>query len=66
RRANTAINVMGRGHIADDEETRRIVYEQSPEGEQTDDTHRHGVALVIDVTRLQANLGPGRGNYSMG
>ena len=66
RRANTVINVMGRGHIADDEETRRLVYEQSPEVEQTHDTHRHGVALVIDVTRLQANLGPGRGNYSMG
>ncbi|HEU0169504.1 MAG TPA: pyridoxamine 5'-phosphate oxidase family protein [Chloroflexota bacterium] len=66
RRANTVVNVMGKGRIAGDEETRRRVYEQSPEVEQTHDTHRHGVALVIDVVKLQANLGAGRGNYSMG
>jgi hypothetical protein len=66
RRANTVVNVMGRARIADDEETRRRVYEQSPEVEQTHDTHRHGVALVIEVVKLQANLGAGRGAYSMG
>jgi hypothetical protein len=65
RRANVVVNVMGTAHIADDEETRRKVFELSPEVEQTHDTHHHGVAMVIDVTRLQANLGAGRGNFTM-
>ena len=65
RRANAVVNVMGRGHIASDGETRRKVFEQSPEVEQTHDPDRHGEALVVDVVRLQANTGAGRGNYSM-
>lgn len=65
RRANAVVNVMGTAHIAEDEETRRKVFELAPEVEQTHDTHRHGVAAVIDVKRLQANLGAGRGNFTL-
>ena len=64
RRAGATVIVNGRAHIAEDEETRRKVYELGPEVEQTHDPHRHGVAVVIDVDRLQANAGPGR-NFSM-
>jgi hypothetical protein len=64
RRANATVNVMGRAHIAEDPETRRKVFELGPEVEQTHDPLRHGVAVVIDVTRLQANAGGGR-NYAM-
>ena len=56
---------MGRAHIAEDEETRRKVYELGPEVEQTHDPHQHGVALVIEVTRMQGGAGPGRGNFSL-
>jgi pyridoxamine 5'-phosphate oxidase-like protein len=65
RRAGATVIVNGKAHVAEDEETRRRVFEMSPEVEQTHDPNRHGVALVIDVVRLQANLGAGRGNFSM-
>jgi hypothetical protein len=56
---------MGQARIAEDDETRRQVFEQSPEVEQTHDPQRHGVAVVIDVRRMQANTGAGRGNYTL-
>jgi hypothetical protein len=65
RRAGATVIVMGRAHIAEDEETRRKVFELGPEVEQTHDPHRHGVAVVIDVTRLQGGPGAGRGNFLM-
>jgi hypothetical protein len=65
RRAGATVNVMGRARVAEDEETRRKVYELCPEVEQTHDPHRHGVAVVIDVTRLQGGPGAGRGNFLM-
>ena len=65
RRANAVVNVMGQARIAEDEETRRRVFEQSPEVEQTHDPQRHGVAVVIDVRRMQANTGAGRGSYTL-
>jgi hypothetical protein len=65
RRANAVVNVMGQARIAEDDDTRRKVFEQSPEVEQTHDPQRHGVAVVIDVRRLQANTGAGRGNYTL-
>jgi hypothetical protein len=65
RRAGANVIVQGRAHIATDEETRRQVYERGPEVEQTHDPHRHGVALVVDVVRMQANLGAGRGNFTL-
>jgi hypothetical protein len=65
RRANAVINVMGRAHIAEDEPTRRKVFELGPEVEQTHDPERHGVAIVVDVLQMQANLGGGRGVYRL-
>lgn len=65
RRANAVIHIMGRASIPEDEETRRRVFELGPEVEQTHDPHRHGVPLVVEVTRLQANTGSGRGLFTM-
>lgn len=65
RRANAVVFVMGRGHIDQNEEVRRKAFELSPEVEQTHDPERHGVALIIEVVRMQANAGPGRGNFTM-
>ena len=64
RRAGATVIVSGKAHIAEDEETRRRVFELSPEVEQTHDPDRHGVPVVIDVTRLQAGAGAGR-SFSM-
>jgi hypothetical protein len=64
RRAGATVIVQGRASVAEDEETRRKVFELSPEVEQTHDPDRHGVPVVIDVVRLQANAGAGR-NFSM-
>ncbi|HWO73671.1 MAG TPA: pyridoxamine 5'-phosphate oxidase family protein [Dehalococcoidia bacterium] len=65
RRAGATVIFEGRASIKEDEESRRKAYELCPEVEQTHDPHRHGVALVIDVTRMQANLGAGRGSFTL-
>ena len=62
-KTRSTVIFQGRGHIATDEETRRRVYEMTPEVEQFHDTGRKGAALIIDVTRMQAG-GP-KGNYRM-
>ena len=62
-KTRSTIVVQGRGHVSDDPEVRRRLYELSPEVEQLHDTERKGAALIIDVTRLQGG-GP-RGNYRM-
>jgi hypothetical protein len=64
RRAGATVIVQGRAGLAEDAETCRRVFELSPEVEQTHDPERHGVPVVIDVTRLQANAGAGR-NFTM-
>jgi hypothetical protein len=62
-KSRSTVVIQGRGHIATDEETRRRVYEMTPEVEQFHDTARNGAALIIDVTRLQGG-GP-KGNFRM-
>lgn len=62
-RTRSTIVVHGRGHVDDDPEVRRRVYERTPEVEQLHDTSRGGAALIIDVTRLQAG-GPD-GSYRL-
>ena len=62
-KTRSTVIFQGRGHIATDEETRRRVYEKTPEVEQFHDTGRNGAALIIDVTRMQAG-GP-KGNFRM-
>jgi uncharacterized pyridoxamine 5'-phosphate oxidase family protein len=67
RRARQLILIQGRAHIETDEETRRRVFESAPEVEQLHDPHRHGEALIIDVTRYQGGPNPpgGRGTPRM-
>lgn len=59
RKAGATLIIEGLGHIESDEEVRRRVFELAPEVEQTHDPERHGVALLIDVKRLQG--GPAAG-----
>ena len=62
-KTRSTIVVQGRGHVSDDPEVRRRLYELTPEVEQLHDTERKGAALIIDVVRLQGG-GP-KGNYRM-
>ena len=62
-KSRSTIVIQGKGHIATDEETRKRVYEMTPEVEQFHDTGRNGAALIIDVTKMQAG-GP-KGMYRM-
>jgi hypothetical protein len=61
--SRSTIVVQGRGHIETDEETRRRLYDMTPEVEQMHDPDRKGAALIIDITRLQGG-GP-KGNFRM-
>ena len=62
-KTRSTIVIQGRARIAGDEDTRRRVYEMTPEVEQFHDIARKGAALLIDVTRMQGG-GP-KGNYRM-
>ena len=53
----------GRARLAADEATRRLVYDRAPEREQQADPERAGVAIVIDLDRVDG-LGP-EGRFRM-
>jgi hypothetical protein len=61
--SRSTIVVQGRGHVETDEETRRRLYDMTPEVEQMHDPGRKGAALIIDIVRLQGG-GP-KGNFRM-
>jgi uncharacterized pyridoxamine 5'-phosphate oxidase family protein len=52
-------NIMGRAHFEDSENVRTKVYESSPQSEQNADRDRKGMALVIDVDRVNGVI-PGQ------
>lgn len=60
----TTLIIKGHAHVATDPETRERVYELAPEVEQMHDPGMHnGVALLIDVDRIQG--GTSRGGFRM-
>lgn len=61
--SRSTVVIQGRGHIESDPEVRRRLYEMTPEVEQLHDPNRKGVALIIDIERLQGG-GP-KGNFRM-
>lgn len=61
--SRSTVVIQGRGHIDSDPEVRRRLYEMTPEVEQLHDPDRKGVALIIDVERLQGG-GP-KGNFRL-
>jgi hypothetical protein len=48
----THYQIQGRGHVEDDAEVRRAVFDGSPEREQRLDPERQGVAVVVEVDRV--------------
>jgi hypothetical protein len=61
--SRSTVIIQGRGHIESDPEVRRRLYEMTPEVEQLHDPGRNGVALIVDIERLQGG-GP-KGNFRM-
>jgi hypothetical protein len=54
-RNRTTLIFQGNGHIETDAETRNRLYEMIHEVEANHDPDRKGAALIIDITKLQAN-----------
>lgn len=51
-------NFRGHAHFDSSEDVRKKVYESSPQGEQNADRDRKGMALIIDVDRVNG-VAPG-------
>lgn len=45
-------NFQGRGHLEQSDDVRKKVYESSPQSEQNADRDRKGLALIIDLDRV--------------
>ena len=45
-------NFQGRGHLERSDDVRKKVYESAPQSEQNADKDRKGLALIIDVDRV--------------
>jgi hypothetical protein len=52
------LNFKGRGHFDSGEDARKKVYESSPQSEQNADRDRKGMALIIDLDRVNG-VAPG-------
>lgn len=50
--SRTTYVFSGRARVASDEETRRAVYDASPEPERDHDPERNGVAVLIDLDEV--------------
>lgn len=62
----TSYQFFGRASVASDETTRDTVYERSPEHERNFDMDRRGVAIVIDVDRVEGMKQGARVNMERG
>lgn len=51
--SRTTYVFAGRAHVASDEETRRAVFDASPQFERDHDPERHGVAVLIDLDEVK-------------
>ncbi len=60
--ARTFLQIQGRGRVDDDPHVRGVVFDNSPEREQAIDPQRLGVAVVVDVDRVQGRLPDGAVN----
>ena len=54
------MSFRGRARIDESADARKRVYEESPEYERNQDTERKGVALIIDLDRVEGFFGGAR------
>ena len=62
--ARTFLQIQGRGRVDDDPHVRDVVFDNSPEREQSIDPDRLGVAVIVDVDHVQGRLADGPVNMS--
>jgi hypothetical protein len=62
--ARTFLQIQGRGRVEADPHVRDVVFDNSPEREQSIDPDRRGVAVVVDVDHVQGRLPDGPVNMS--
>jgi hypothetical protein len=60
----TFLQIQGRGRVDSDPDVRDVVFDNSPEREQAIDPERLGVAVVVDVDRVQGRLADGAVNMA--
>ncbi len=62
--ARAFLQIQGRGRVDGDPHVRDVVFDNSPEREQSIDPDRLGVAVVVDVDRVQGRLAEGPVNMT--
>ena len=62
----TVLQIQGRGRVDADQHVRDMVFDNSPEREQAIDPERRGVAVIVDVDRVQGRLPDGAVNMERG
>lgn len=59
-KTRTSYAFYGRARIADDPDARTVVFENSPPREQQMDFRRRGVAIIVDLDRVEGRAASGR------
>jgi pyridoxamine 5'-phosphate oxidase-like protein len=62
----TTLQFFGRGHVVTDEASRTQIYDRSPEIERNFDPDRRGIAIVVDVDKLEGTFQNARLNMVRG
>jgi hypothetical protein len=60
RKAGVTLQFLGRGHVEHDQNVRNRIFEESPKVERDMDWRRRGVAVVIDLDRVEGRDSGGR------
>jgi hypothetical protein len=60
RKAGVTLQFLGRGHVETDEGVRNRTFDDSPKVERDMDWRRHGIAVVIDLDRVEGRDSGGR------
>jgi hypothetical protein len=60
RRAGITLQFLGRGHVEPDDEVRERTFMESPKAERDMDWRRRGVAVVVDLDRVEGRDHRGR------
>ena len=57
--ARTTLQFRGRAHVDNDPEHRTLIFDRSPAAEQAADPERKGIAIVVDLERVDGRTAAG-------
>jgi hypothetical protein len=57
--ARTTLQFRGRAHVDNDPEHRALIFDRSPAAEQAADPERKGIAIVVDLERVDGRTAAG-------